>query len=466
MSLSLAENVVVAGADNRPPMLDKTQYSLWVSRMLLYIKGKENGKLLSDSVLNRPFKYETVTEPRTLTTPVTIRDRRYDEFTDAEKIREACDIKETNIVLRGLSQDIYNLVNHHVEAYYIWDKVKLLIEGSEILLQERESKLYDEFDMFTSEPGETIHLYDLSFAQLINDMHSIRMTMKPIQVNTNFISHLQPEWSKFVTDVKLAKDLHGTNFDHLYDYLRQHKAHANKATIQDGRVTVQGKQTQGYAGVMLHAQGLIVMGIEYSRNSTWFKEKAMLDEALKLEEIPTLAACQTDNLDAFDTDYDETPSASAVLMAKLSSYDLEVLSEVPTHDTYLDNHVINQSVQEMQYSEQPPFIDDSDIDITKSTPTSEVLQSSLSVLARIDIRASFITTKESTSSPFLLYCVRQLIGHQARVKTWLGFWLSALKEGRVKRGLQVIKLRAFFRVLMKVFGLFLWLFLSHLLQVL
>ncbi|GJY65905.1 hypothetical protein Tco_0468143, partial [Tanacetum coccineum] len=102
MSLSLAENVIVAGADNHPPMLDKTQYSSWASRMLLYIKGKENRKLLVDSVLNRPFKYGTVTVPRTQTTPATVRDRTYDELTDAKKLHESCDIKATNIVLQGL----------------------------------------------------------------------------------------------------------------------------------------------------------------------------------------------------------------------------------------------------------------------------------------------------------------------------------------------------------------------------
>ncbi|GJX80358.1 hypothetical protein Tco_0328507 [Tanacetum coccineum] len=46
-------------------------------------------------------------------------------------------------------------------AKEIWDRVKLLIEGSELSLQERESKLYDEFDTFTSVPGETIHSYYL-----------------------------------------------------------------------------------------------------------------------------------------------------------------------------------------------------------------------------------------------------------------------------------------------------------------
>ncbi|GJS58466.1 putative ribonuclease H-like domain-containing protein [Tanacetum coccineum] len=193
MSLSLAENVIVAGADNRPFMLDKTQYSSWASRMLLYLKGEENGKLLVDSVLNGPFKYGTIIVPGTQTTPATVRDKTYDELTDAEKLHESCNIKATNI--------------------------------------ERESKLYDEFDMFTSVPEETIHSYYLRFAQMINNMHSIRMTMRPIQVNTKFINHLQLEWRKFVTDLKLAKDLNNTNFDHLYAYLRQQEAHADEQQV-------------------------------------------------------------------------------------------------------------------------------------------------------------------------------------------------------------------------------------------
>ncbi|GJQ92381.1 hypothetical protein Tco_0003520 [Tanacetum coccineum] len=85
------------------------------------------------------------------------------------------------------------------------------------------------------------------------------------------------------------------------------------------------------------------------------------------QEIPTPTPFQTDNLDAFESDCDEAPSASAVLMAKLSNYDSNILLEVPTHDTYLDNQVIDQSVQEMQYSEQPVFNNDSDIDITSDS---------------------------------------------------------------------------------------------------
>ncbi|GJX21789.1 hypothetical protein Tco_0226234 [Tanacetum coccineum] len=75
-------------ADNRPPLLDKTQYSSWASRMLLYIKGKEHGKLLVDSVLSGPFQYGTVVVPRNETTPATVRVRTYIDLTDEEKLRD------------------------------------------------------------------------------------------------------------------------------------------------------------------------------------------------------------------------------------------------------------------------------------------------------------------------------------------------------------------------------------------
>ncbi|GJR47876.1 hypothetical protein Tco_1315979 [Tanacetum coccineum] len=62
-------------------------------------------------------------------------------------------------------------------------------------------------------------------------MNVINMSMRPVQVNTKFLNRLPPEWSKFVTDVKLARDLHTTNYDQLYSYLEQHKTHANETSL-------------------------------------------------------------------------------------------------------------------------------------------------------------------------------------------------------------------------------------------
>nr|GEZ65493.1 hypothetical protein [Tanacetum cinerariifolium] len=60
-------------------------------------------------------------------------------------------------------------------------------------------------------------------------------TTKAIQavcdVNTKFLNTLPPEWSKFVTDVKLVRDLHTTNVDQLHTYLGQHEYHANEVRL-------------------------------------------------------------------------------------------------------------------------------------------------------------------------------------------------------------------------------------------
>ncbi|GKE45928.1 hypothetical protein Tco_1473212 [Tanacetum coccineum] len=99
MTLSLAKDAIVVGADNRPPMLEKTNYNSWANRMLLYIKGKEDGDLIVDLVLNGPFQLGTIEVPGTANTPATIRKRTHVDLIDEEKLRASVDIKATNIVL-------------------------------------------------------------------------------------------------------------------------------------------------------------------------------------------------------------------------------------------------------------------------------------------------------------------------------------------------------------------------------
>nr|GEW78779.1 hypothetical protein [Tanacetum cinerariifolium] len=80
-------------------MLEKSQYNSWQSHMLLYRQGKEQDKELYDSVINGPFQFGTIDVPTTPTTPAYKIDRTYDDIIDKMKIREACDIRETNVVL-------------------------------------------------------------------------------------------------------------------------------------------------------------------------------------------------------------------------------------------------------------------------------------------------------------------------------------------------------------------------------
>nr|GEY75232.1 hypothetical protein [Tanacetum cinerariifolium] len=45
---TLAEHIIVARAENRPPMLDKPMYDSWASRIRLFIKEKKNERVMRE----------------------------------------------------------------------------------------------------------------------------------------------------------------------------------------------------------------------------------------------------------------------------------------------------------------------------------------------------------------------------------------------------------------------------------
>nr|GFA05378.1 hypothetical protein [Tanacetum cinerariifolium] len=92
----------------------------------------------------------------------------------------------------------------------------------------KECKLYDEFDKFSYKKGESLSEFYLRFSLLLNDMNIYNMKLEQFQVNIKFLNTLPPEWSKFVTDVKLVRNLHMINVDQLHAYLGQHEFHANE----------------------------------------------------------------------------------------------------------------------------------------------------------------------------------------------------------------------------------------------
>ncbi|GJR07866.1 hypothetical protein Tco_0790518 [Tanacetum coccineum] len=104
---TFAEYMILSGADNRPPMLDKDLYDSWKSQMELYMQNREYGRMILESVEHGPLMWPTVEENSV------IRTKKYAELSVAEKIQADCDMKATNIILQGLPADIYSLMNHH-----------------------------------------------------------------------------------------------------------------------------------------------------------------------------------------------------------------------------------------------------------------------------------------------------------------------------------------------------------------
>ncbi|GJV14704.1 retrovirus-related pol polyprotein from transposon TNT 1-94 [Tanacetum coccineum] len=52
---TLEEHITVVGAEKRPPMLEKSMYDSWASRIRLFIKWKKHGRMMLDSIDNGPL---------------------------------------------------------------------------------------------------------------------------------------------------------------------------------------------------------------------------------------------------------------------------------------------------------------------------------------------------------------------------------------------------------------------------
>nr|GEU29006.1 retrovirus-related Pol polyprotein from transposon TNT 1-94 [Tanacetum cinerariifolium] len=228
---TLADKAILSGADNRPPMLEKDMYDSWKSIMELYMLNRQHGRMILESVENGPLLWPTVKE-NGVTRP-----KKYSELSTTKAIKADCDVKATNIILQGLPPEVYAFVSNHKVVKELWERIQLLMQGTSLTKQERECKLYYVFDKFANKKGDSLRDFYLRFLLLLNDMNIYNMKLEQFQVNTKFLNTLPPEWSKFMTDVKLVRDLHTTNVAQLHAYLGQHEYHANEVRLMNERTS-------------------------------------------------------------------------------------------------------------------------------------------------------------------------------------------------------------------------------------
>ncbi|GKA00350.1 hypothetical protein Tco_0672900 [Tanacetum coccineum] len=180
-----------------------------------------------------------------------------------------------------------------------------------------------------------------------------------------------------------------SRFPSTNNQLRTSSNLRNQATIQDGRVTVQqvqGRQGQSYSGTGYKSNVTSSGGNNASGQARIVKcyncqaeaqeagqildeeqlaflaDPGVLDGQAVQTIIPNTAAFQTEDLNTYDSDCDDLSNVQAVLMANISNYGSDVISEVPHFETN-PNDMENQSVHAMQDFEQPPAMDFTDNEI-------------------------------------------------------------------------------------------------------
>nr|GEW26316.1 phosphopantothenoylcysteine decarboxylase-like [Tanacetum cinerariifolium] len=245
------------------------------------------------------------------------------------------------------SADIYSLVNHHRVAKDLWERVQLLMQDSG-------------FAVPVFSPGDDL------------------------------IACLNKAMT-FLTAVASSRGDKGQNY--------------SGTTYKGNATSSKGNTISGQARVVkcYNCQGEGHMARQCTqpkrpRNAAWFKEKAMLAEAQEagqiLDEeqlafladpgipadqaqtiIPHNAVFQNEDLDTYDSDCDDLSTAHAVLMANISNYGSDVISDVPNSKTYLndmDNQTLYDGVVLFNTHVVMPVIDDEETLILEEESRSKM----------------------------------------------------------------------------------------------
>nr|GEU44877.1 retrovirus-related Pol polyprotein from transposon TNT 1-94 [Tanacetum cinerariifolium] len=173
----IRDHILKAGSESRPPMLNKENYVTWSSRLLRYAKSRPNGKLIHNAIINGPYVRRIIPEP-------------------GDTNHEVPMNETFHTILLGLPEDIYATVDNCETAQEIWLRVQQMMKGSDIGIQEKKAKLFNEWERFTSNEGELIESYYHRFLKLMNDLKQNKHFLEKIASNLKLLNNLQPEWSR------------------------------------------------------------------------------------------------------------------------------------------------------------------------------------------------------------------------------------------------------------------------------
>nr|GEW50282.1 retrovirus-related Pol polyprotein from transposon TNT 1-94 [Tanacetum cinerariifolium] len=154
--MSTQQDIYAAGSESRPSMLNKENYVPWSSRLLHYAKSRPNGKLIHNSIINGPYVRRMIPEPG---------DKNWEIEADDQAIQT---------IILVLLEDIY--------------------------AAEKKAKLFNEWERFTSNKGESIESYYHRFLKLMNDLKRNKHFPEKIASNLKFLNNLQLEWSRHIQD--------------------------------------------------------------------------------------------------------------------------------------------------------------------------------------------------------------------------------------------------------------------------
>nr|GFA36273.1 hypothetical protein [Tanacetum cinerariifolium] len=150
-------------------------------------------------------------------------------WTAKEKKTRKIDRLSRSLLIQGLSNDIYSLIDSNETAKDLWDALERQMRGSEYGEQDRKAAILYEYETFKAIEGEQLFNTYLHYLQVINDLKKCGYKKDNYELNYKFLNNLQPEWKQYGTLMRQTKNLMDINIDALYNILKQNQGDVNDA---------------------------------------------------------------------------------------------------------------------------------------------------------------------------------------------------------------------------------------------
>ncbi|GJX29732.1 reverse transcriptase domain-containing protein [Tanacetum coccineum] len=377
---TLAKFMILSGADNRPPMLEKHLYDSWKSIMELYMQNREHGRMILESVKHGPLIWPTIEENSSCQGSI-----GKSSTTNARYLIDKAG--------KGFQQQFSPSQSPQYGSIHPTQHYSTTYPSTPHAITYQST-------LHPNAYSSTVHQDACPQPQSIPQ---IEYTVSRVNQQTQLAEFPHIDSGLAVSVFKQGDDpivainkmmsflsaVVSSRFPTTNNQLRNSSNPRQQATIHDGRVTVQSVQERqssfvaGTSGIRANKSGIgrnnsgqqrVVkcfncqgeghmarhcLKPKRKKDATWFRDKVLLVK-------PQGTTYQADDLDVYDSNCDDFSTAKAVLMANLSSYGSDVLSEV-SHSDITHNYMLNQSVQEMQHSEQTHLVNYPENEITSDS---------------------------------------------------------------------------------------------------
>nr|GFA50767.1 hypothetical protein [Tanacetum cinerariifolium] len=188
-------------------LLYRGEYSQWVERFMNYLEEQTDREAMINSIKNGDQPLPRVTQVSIVGTSSTEQPPLKDKsmWSDQEKRIQNINRLARSLLIQGLLNDIYSLIDSNKTAKDLWDALARHMLGSEYGKQDRKAAVLYEYETFKATEGELLLDTYILYLQVINDLKKCGYSKDNCKLNLKFLNNLQPEWKQDVNDAMRSK---------------------------------------------------------------------------------------------------------------------------------------------------------------------------------------------------------------------------------------------------------------------